>query len=434
MNYNQTLEYIYEKLPCYQHIGKAAYKTDLHNIVELLQAIGNPHKTIRTIHVAGTNGKGSTSHILASIFQESNFVTGLYTSPHLLDFRERICVNGQMIEKAYVSNFISQNTEIIERIQPSFFEITVALCFWYFHKKNVDIAIIETGLGGRLDSTNVIHPLISIITNVSKDHTHILGDTIEKIATEKAGIIKHSTPIIIGESTPETEEIFIREAESKQAPIIFAHKEYTLHSSHENEWHKNFAIQHKNIDIYKNITTELTGEYQKKNMCTVIAAIEALRTKGIRMNKTTIQNGIKRSQTHAPIAGRWQIFNTKPTIILDTAHNESGVQHAMQQLVALRPAQLYIIWGMVQDKDVESILPLLPASAHYLLVKPTVDRGLDQLILQEHCNKHNLTTTAYSTISDAYKSVKQKLQANDVLYIGGSTFVVADFLKNHKKF
>jgi dihydrofolate synthase/folylpolyglutamate synthase len=428
MNFSATLDYIYNKLPCYQRIGQAAYKENLDNIIALLNYIGNPHKNVRCVHIAGTNGKGSVSHMCASIFQEAGYKTGLYTSPHLIDFRERIQINGIPISKRAVSSFIEKYKNFIENIQPSFFEITVALCFDYFASHNVDIAIIETGLGGRLDSTNIIVPVLSIITNISFDHTQLLGNTLEKIAIEKAGIIKPNIPIIIGEYQKDIEHVFIKKAQQNNSTLLYAEKICTLHSKNESTWYSHFSISIEDTILYKNLQSPLTASYQKKNIQTVCAAIHNLRNSFSKIHKKHIVKGIANTIQNTNLQGRWQIIQSKPLIVCDTAHNYAGIAETMKQLLSLNYSDIHIIWGMVNDKDVESIMNLLPHNAHYYITKPSIERGMDVQKLADFFKNNSLSYTTYHSVKKAYQTAVQRITKKSVLYIGGSTFVVADFI------
>lgn len=425
MNYKQTLEFLYKQLPCYQRIGAAAYKENLDNTIALLSAIGNPHLQIQTIHIAGTNGKGSISHMCASILQEAGYKTGLYTSPHLLDFRERIKINGNCVSKRYITDFVKKYAKIITDIQPSFFEITVAMSFDYFAKQNIDIAVIETGLGGRLDSTNVIIPKVSIISNIGLDHTHLLGNTIDKIAIEKAGIIKPNTPVIIGETQKEIKDIFITIAEKNKAPITFADAKTSLQLTNKQYWHKGFSIINSNSTI-KNITSNLQGIYQQKNIITVAATISELQNQGLHITQSQFKKGIEKTIINTGLLGRWQIINKKPLIICDTAHNAEGIKETMKQLQDINKPDIHILWGMVDDKDVSKIIPLLPQKATYYVTKPNIERGMK--IKKLASNFEGMKFKTFPTIANAYKTAIKNLHATSVLYIGGSTFVVAEFL------
>ena len=429
MKYNDTISFLYSQLPCYQKIGQKAYKANLDNTLALLDAIGNPHRKLRCIHIAGTNGKGSTSHIIASILQENGYKTGLYTSPHLLDFRERIKINGKLISKKYISTFVKKNNVIISKIKPSFFEITVAVAFEYFYIKKVDFAVIETGLGGRLDSTNVIFPILSIITNIGLDHTALLGETIEEIAKEKAGIIKPKVPIIIGETDNKTSEIFLQKANEEKSNIIFADKIYSISNSSILNWHSKFSIKKKSIEIIKNLSSPLQGLYQIKNITTVIAAIEELQKNKVHISKKSIKTGLLNTTINTGLLGRWQIISDKPFIVCDTAHNFDGISATMKHLLSLPSKDIHIILGMVNDKDISKIITLLPKAAKYYITKPNIERGMEIKTLASFFNDYTFST--HKTVNQAYKQALKQLTPSSSLYIGGSTFIVADFLQKN---
>lgn len=410
--YDETLEYLYARLPMYQRIGAAAYKNDLNNTLALCAALGNPEKKFRSIHIAGTNGKGSTSHALASVFQEHGYTTGLYTSPHLTDFRERIKVNGEMIGKEAVVAFVERCRQWIETIQPSFFETTVAMAFDYFAQYPVDIAIIETGLGGRLDSTNVIVPELSIITNISFDHTDLLGDTLEQIAFEKAGIIKPGIPVVIGESNEETDKVFLERAKACESEIVFADR---------------------NPDYYNTeLETDLEGDFQQKNMVTVLQSTDVLRTKGFPLNKFTIARALQNIKSNTGLRGRWEVIQHKPFVVLDTGHNEAGLKVAMQALSNVPAHKKYLVFGVVKEKDTTRMWQHLPVSAYYFFCKPSIPRGRDDQDLLEEALKHHIKGEACGTVKQAYNRAIQNANPEDVIFIGGSTFVVADFLQDLK--
>lgn len=404
MTYTETLNWLYNQLPMFQNVGAAAYKKDLTNTLALTKHLRNPETKFKSIHVAGTNGKGSTSSMLASVFMEAGYKVGLYTSPHLKDFRERITINGRQISKAYVQKFVLQNKSFFESHHLSFFEMTVGLAFQYFAEKKVDIAIIEVGMGGRLDSTNIITPLVSVITNIGFDHMQFLGSTLEAIASEKAGIIKPNIPVVIGEYTKETKMVFIEKAKSGSSEIIFAEDE--------------------NIPDYP---SELKGEYQIKNKKTVVATCEVSKKHFHIMNEH-IKNGIKNVVTNTGLKGRWQILQTNPKVICDTAHNSHGLKIVLHQLEKETPSRLHIVLGVVNDKDLKSILPLFPKNAAYYFCKPKVQRGLDEKILQKEAGKYNLIGKAYSSVLKAKNAALKTASKEDIIYVGGSTFVVAELI------
>ncbi len=390
----------------YQRFGTSAFKKDLTNIIALCDALGNPHRSLKCVHVAGTNGKGSVSHMLASIFQTAGYKTGLYTSPHLIDFRERIRVNGVCVSEEFVIRFVKEIEPHLQTIKPSFFEITVAMAFQYFSKQEIEIAIIETGLGGRLDSTNIIHPELSIITNIGYDHMDMLGETLAEIAFEKAGIIKPNTPVVIGERHNETTEVFTKKANECEADIMFA--EDTLGES-----------------LY---ASDLKGYYQKANIKTVIASCHALKQLGYDLTENAIQRGLLNVARNTGLMGRWQLIQHNPRVICDTGHNTEGIQQIVKQLTNESFQKLHIVFGQVVGKDYKNILSLLPKNATYYFTKPSVIRGLDEKELLEQAVQFNLNGQSYSTVEKAYHTAKNAANKNDLIYVGGSTFVVADFL------
>jgi dihydrofolate synthase/folylpolyglutamate synthase len=414
MNYQKTLEYLYNCCPAFQFIGEKAYKPGLTNTIRLDNHFHSPHKAFRTIHVGGTNGKGSTSHMLAAILQSANYKVGLYTSPHLIDFGERIRVNGEKIRPQYVCDFVAKNKGIFNQIQPSFFEATMMMAFEYFKEEKVDVAIIEVGLGGRLDSTNIIAPDLSIITNISKDHVQYLGDTLEKIAFEKAGIIKEKTPVIIGENGNENiKNIFAETAKEKNAPIYFA-EEYALrHSSYEK--------------ILKN--AELKGFYQQKNIKTVLTGIDVLIDLGYSIKEENILVGTQNVCSLTGLMGRWQIIANNPLTIADTGHNEAGIAYVVQQLRELKANKIRIVFGMVNDKDIQAVLSLMPKEAIYYFCNAHIKRALPAKDLQNLAMKFDLKGKIFSNVKEALKQAQTEAESNDVVYIGGSNFVVAEGLQ-----
>ena len=406
MNYQETVNWMFTQLPMYQSIGKAAYKEDLTNTVLLAKYLDNPEKNLKCIHVAGTNGKGSTSHMLASILQEAGYTVGLYTSPHLKDFRERIKINNQQIDENFVVEFIAKNKIFFEQNQLSFFEMTVGLALDYFNKSNVDIAIIEVGMGGRLDSTNIITPLISVITNIGLDHTQFLGNTLSLIANEKAGIIKPNVPVIIGEYLDETESVFIAKANENKSKIYFASD----------------LIQ----EIYP---TELLGDYQVSNVKTVLQTIAILQLqKQFLISNDNIKNGLVNAVKNTGLQGRWQKLKEKPLIICDTAHNAHGLEIVLKQIQKQQFKDLHFVFGVVNDKDLDSILELFPKNAKYYFCKPDIPRGLEANTLQEKCTEYGLFGSVYNSVAAAYANALQAANNDDMIFIGGSTFVVAEIL------
>lgn len=410
----------------YQRIGGAAYKADLNNTIELLNLLGNPHHNFKSVHIAGTNGKGSTSHMLASVFQEAGYKTGLYTSPHLRDFRERIRLNGEMIPEEKVVSFIAEHKEQFEKMELSFFEMTVGMAFDYFAKEKVDIAIVEVGMGGRLDSTNLITPELSVITNIGLDHVKFLGDTMEKIAGEKAGIIKHNIPVVIGETQPETHQVFEDKAAECLSPIYFADQIFDCNKIHiESNTVQKFDIW-KNSELYlEAIDIPLMGNYQKKNLTTVICALDLLREK-FGLTDDDIREGIAKVIRNTHLMGRWQILNDDPLTIADTGHNVAGITEVVQQLAELRYDRLHFVLGMVNDKDIDHVLQLLPRNAEYYFCKADIPRGLDANILAEKAFELGLRGIVYESVRHAYQSAVNAAHFGDVVFVGGSNFIVAE--------
>lgn len=419
MNYSEALEYLYSCLPMFHRQGKAAYKADLKNTVALMDLLNHPYKNFKSIHVAGTNGKGSVSHMIASVLMEKGYKTGLYTSPHLLDFRERIKINGQMIPKEFVVSFINKYKSAFDEIKPSFFEWTVALCFHYFALENIDYAVIETGLGGRLDSTNVITPELSVITNISFDHTDLLGDSLSKIAFEKAGIIKTNVPIVVGEFEDETASVFQKVAKEKNAALTFASNTYKV-----SKFGKEFHLIENGIT--KIINCPLQGNYQAKNIATVVSS---LKSNVLYIDENLIFKGIKNVLTNTGFIGRWQIMNESPKIIADTAHNEAGIKEIMQQLKAETGEKLRIVAGFMKDKDLNKILPHFPNKALYYLCKPQMERAMDLEQLEVYFLERKLEYQKYESVIKAVNSALNESSKNDLIFIGGSTFVVAEYLR-----
>lgn len=404
MNYKETTDWMFSQLPMFQMQGASAYKKDLTNTLLLVKHLNHPEVKFKSVHVAGTNGKGSTSSMIASILQEAGYKVGLYTSPHLKDFRERIRINGEMISEDFVVNFVKNNKPFFEQHQLSFFEMTVGLAFDYFAKEQVDVAIIEVGMGGRLDSTNIITPLLSVITNIGLDHTQFLGDTLAKIAFEKAGIIKRNIPVVIGEYTEDTKPVFEQKASTEVAPIYFA--------------------QDQSEVVYD---CALKGDYQKQNMKTVLKAVELLQNT-FEISDLQIQNGFKNVIRNTGLLGRWQILNEKPFVVADTAHNAHGLKRVLQQIENQHYQTLHIVLGVVNDKDLDSILPLFPKEAHFYFSKPNIPRGLEAAELQEKAANFGLVGKVYSSISEAYTCALNAATENDFIYVGGSTFVVAEII------
>lgn len=403
MNYQETLDYLFTQLPMYQRVGKAAYKVDLTNTYELCKLLNNPENKFKSVHVAGTNGKGSTSHMLASILQEAGYKVGLYTSPHLKDFRERVKINGEMISEKEVISFVEKYKTDFEIINLSFFEWTVGLAFDYFGNQKVDIAIVETGLGGRLDSTNVVTPEVSVITNIGIDHTQFLGDTLEKIAAEKAGIIKPSVPVIIGETQVETKTVFQNKANELKSPIKFADKE-----------------------VKNGLETDLKGVYQHKNVKTSIATLNCLISKGWIISQEHIKRGLQHVVKNTGLLGRWQVLSESPLTICDTGHNEEGMKELVEQIKSTPYNKLHIVFGAVNDKSIDKVLELLPKTAQYYFCAANIPRALAVEELMIVAEKKGLNGIKCSSVKNALSIAQSNAKGNDLIFIGGSTFVVAE--------
>ena len=406
MTYQETTEWMFNQLPMFQNQGATAYKNDLTNTLLLMNVLHHPENKFKSIHVAGTNGKGSTSSMLASILHEAGYKVGLYTSPHLKDFRERIRVNGEMISEEFVVDFIASNKVFFEENQLSFFEMTVGLAFDYFAKEEVDVAVIEVGMGGRLDSTNIITPLISVITNIGKDHVQFLGNTLEAIANEKAGIIKNNIPVVIGEYTLETKPVFIAKATTTHSEIFFA-----------------------SDNVSNDYPSDLKGDYQISNKKTAIQTLRILNSiPGFEISENDIKYGFINVGKKTGLQGRWQQLNSAPKTICDTAHNKHGLEIVLNQLEKEEFDTLHFVFGVVNDKDLEEILPLFPKNAVYYFCKPNMSRGLDAIILEQKSKEFGLQGKVYNSVSEAYTSAKENATSTDFIYIGGSTFVVAEIL------
>lgn len=423
ITYQKALNYMYNHLPMFQRIGSAAYKANLDNTLAICTLLNNPQNHFKSIHIAGTNGKGSTSHMLAAAFQEAGYKTGLYTSPHLKDFRERIKINGKMIPRKFVADFMEQYQQDFNRIQPSFFEMTVGLAFQYFADKKVDIAIIETGLGGRLDSTNVIAPLMGIITNISMDHMALLGNTLPLIATEKAGIIKPNTPIIIGETQKEIKSVFEQKAKKNKAPIYFADKHFFVSKLTQNEL---VQVSHENEIYFEKLKPQLKGIYQSKNIATVLQAIQLSNTLGFSITKTHAKSAIQKVVDITGLLGRWQILQRSPLCIADAGHNEAGIKMVLKQIKQTPHEKLHFVLGMVNDKDISKILSLLPKNAIYYFCKANIPRGLDANELEKQALLFRLKGKVFKTVKAAFLAAKKQAAKNDMVFVGGSTFTVAE--------
>ncbi len=439
MNYKQTLDYLYAALPMFHRIGAAAYKANLDNTHALCDLLNHPENSFKSIHIAGTNGKGSTSHMLASVLQAAGYKTGLYTSPHLKDFRERIRINGKMISQNYVTQFVEKYKNEFEIIQPSFFEWTVALAFDYFRNQKVDVAVIETGLGGRLDSTNVITPLLSVITNISYDHTNLLGKTLKKIAEEKAGIIKKHVWVIIGETHPETEKVFLKKADSTSSPIFFADKELSvvkrkndkpfaeymyLDVRIKNKW-INFSFNNKNT--LEKLKLDLTGDYQVKNIRTVLMSLTLLH-KHFPFTEKELYKGLSAVKQSTGLMGRWQTLSYNPLVIADTAHNEEGIKEVIKQIRKIQYKKLHLVLGMVNDKAINKILNLLPRKASYYFCNANIPRALAAEQLAMQAAQYNLKGKVFPSVKNAFNAAKKEANANDLVLICGSNFTVAEII------
>ncbi len=413
----------------YQRVGKAAYKANLNNTLALDQYFNHPHRLFKTIHVAGTNGKGSVSHMLASVLMEAGYRVGLYTSPHLKDFRERIRINGKMISENHVVEFVENHKKIFESLKPSFFEMTVAMAFHYFAMEKVDIAVVEVGLGGRLDSTNIITPQLSIITNIGLDHTDLLGNSLKSIAIEKAGIIKPNVPVLIGETQPEVKDIFVERAKELNAPITFADSEYRVISQMISEnGLQYFAVEGNNDMKFGSLCVDLMGLYQSKNLPVVLAAIDLLRRGELSIAQNDIQEGLKSVVRNTSLMGRWQIIDHSPLIVCDTGHNAEGIKQIVNQLLTTPHNLLHIVFGVVGDKDAGAILSLLPKNANYFFTKASIPRALNENQLYSLALEHGLHGKTYPNVPEALSAAKEQAAKNDLIFIGGSTFVVADVL------
>ena len=426
-SYRDTLHFLYAQLPMFTRIGAAAYKKDLTNILALCEALGHPERKFKSIHVGGTNGKGSTSHMLAAILQTAGYKTGLHTSPHLKDFRERIRINGQMCSEQSVIDFVNRNETLFTRIEPSFFEATVAMAFEAFAEAEVDIAVIEVGLGGRLDSTNIIKPLLSVITNIGFDHMNLLGNTLPEIAFEKAGIIKNHTPAIIGESLPETQPVFAKKAAEVQAPLYFAQKEWTIIPTGKNDFLEVEAVQQGSGKSLQ-LQLDLSGSYQLKNLPAVLSAVEELRKQGFYISDSHIQTALKQVKALTGLQGRWQTLQENPKVLCDTGHNEDGIREVLQNLSATPHQNLHLVWGMVKDKDISKVLGMLPKTATFYFCQPDIPRAKPATELQTEAGAFGLEGEAFESVQEAYQKALNSAAAGDLIFVGGSTFVVAEVL------
>ncbi|PWK79786.1 dihydrofolate synthase/folylpolyglutamate synthase [Mucilaginibacter oryzae] len=443
MNYNATIQYLYTQLPMFTRDGASAFKKDLTNTIELCKRLDNPQHQFKSVHVGGTNGKGSTSHMLAAVLQTAGYKTGLYTSPHLKDFRERIRVNGQMISEQTVIDFVDTHKADFEEIAPSFFEMTVALAFNVFAKEKVDIAIIEVGLGGRLDSTNVITPLLSIITNIGWDHMNMLGNTLPLIAGEKAGIIKPGVPVVIGERQPEVAEVFINKAKATGSNIRFASEEWVVVSPEVGKSERPDVsdglrkLRLKKRDNPSDFRTsglsdsfslelDLTGTYQLKNVKGILSAVDELRAQGFNITNQHIHSALKQVKTLTGLHGRWETLSQNPLTICDTGHNPDGIKEVMKNIASIKHEYLHMVIGMVNDKDTAKVLPMFPKDATYYFCKPDIPRGLDAESMKAQAATHDLKGETYPSVKQALLAAQKNAGAQDLVFVGGSTFVVAE--------
>lgn len=425
MTYQETIEYIFSRMPSFQTVGSSGYKPGIESMKTMDAYFGHPHESFRTIHVAGTNGKGSVSHTLASILQSAGYKVGLFTSPHLRDFRERIRVNGEMVPEEFVVEFVEAHRALIEKVCPSFFEVNVAIAFDYFRQEQVDVAVIEVGLGGRLDSTNIITPDLCVITNISMDHMNLLGDTLEQIAAEKAGIIKEGIPVVIGEAEGSVKEVFQRKAEEVNTRICFAPQEECEFIDMEASYKQPFQLLRVGNEL---VRTPLLGIYQRKNMTTVLSAVKELRHLGYHIPRDVMRHGIEHTLDQTHLMGRWQRLKETPYVVCDTGHNVGGIQYVVQQLESMPCKTLRIVFGMVGDKDVSHVLELLPKHAVYYFTKANSKRAMPETKLKELAEQKGLKGNTYPSVPEAYQAALDDADDEDVVYVGGSTYVVAEIV------
>lgn len=431
MTYRDTIDYLYRQLPMFQRVGPVAYKKDLTNTLALCEHLGNPQHCFRSIHVGGTNGKGSVSHMLAAICQAAGLKTGLYISPHYKDFRERIKINGKYIPQRRVVDFVQKNLEQIEVIQPSFFELCVAMAFDHFARERVDVAIVEVGLGGRLDSTNIITPLLSVITNISYDHQNMLGDTLPEIAGEKAGIIKQGIPVVIGETQPESAPVFEKKATEMGAPIIFADRHFEAVEQDASNWKSNHYRVFKNKKTYlENLEVDAAGPFQARNVATVLQAWEVLQSTDLPKipDSAALRMGLARLRSLTGFMGRWQIIGSEPTVLCDSAHNEAGLRMAFERILTMPFRRLHIVTGFVNDKEVAKVLGYFPEKARYYFAKANIPRGLEATLLREKAAGFGLQGRAYTSVRNALKAARRAAEPEDLIVVIGSIFVVAEVL------
>ena len=429
MTYAETLDYLFNALPMFQRVGASAYKADLTNTLSLCEHLGNPQETFKTIHVAGTNGKGSTSHALASVFQAAGYKTGLYTSPHLKSFTERIRIDGKEITEEDVVEFVANNRAFLDQLQPSFFEMTVGMAFWYFAKESVDIAVIEVGMGGRLDSTNVIHPELCVITTIGYDHTQFLGNTLPLIAGEKAGIIKEGVPVVISQTQKETQAVFSQQAAAKQAAIVFADQLWEVTKLPESEdpsiqESANFKVRSSDGEF--NLKFGLNGDYQRFNLPGILETVKQLRNQGWNLSDTALQVGLESISEQTGLKGRWQLLQLNPIILADTGHNEAGIGEVVNQLKKYSYSKLWMVIGMVNDKDISKVLDLLPKEATYIFCQASIPRAMDAHELARKWNEKGLIGQVIPTVTEALEFAIKNASPDDLIFVGGSTFIVAE--------
>ncbi len=430
MDYQETLTYLFSQLPIFQRTGSSAYKSDLSNTLKMDERLGHPHKQFKTIHIAGTNGKGSVSHLLASVLQSAGYKTGLYTSPHLTDFRERIRIDGKMVSESFVVSFVNENRVLIEEVKPSFFEMTVAMAFDYFAMEKVDVAVIEVGLGGRLDSTNIIRPDLSVITNISLDHVGLLGQSLQLIAVEKGGIIKEKVPVVLGRRQPEVSAVFENIAQEKKAPLWFADETYPMvkaETEGNDQWITLSSSQEGSEPL--SFKLPLAGFYQQENLRTVLAAVIVLRIQGYHISEGQLQQGVEKVVQQTGLAGRWQKIGEHPLVVCDVAHNQDGIRFVVNQLKTLRYDVLHIVFGMVNDKDIDSVLSLMPTQARYYFTQASIPRALHHATLKKKALTYGLEGDSYENVPLAFAAAKKNAGCNDAIFVGGSTFVVAEVLE-----
>lgn len=427
MTYSETLDFLYHSLPVFQHIGGSAYKAGLDNILSLEAELGDPHRRFASVHVAGTNGKGSVSHMVAAVLQAAGYRTGLFTSPHLQDFRERIRVNGEMISEDAVIHFVEQHREAIDRIGPSFFEATTAMAFDYFAREEVDVAVIEVGMGGRLDSTNIIRPRVSVITNISRDHAQFLGNTLPEIAGEKAGIIKEETPVVIGQSQLETQMVFISRAKELHAPILFADQLYEVTKQIHCDDCQQFKVRSRMDGEAFSLELDLQGDYQRLNLLTALTTLDVLNgAGGLQIPQSAVRQGLAQAARSTGLRGRWQILDRQPLTVCDTGHNEGGLSETLAQIARQTYRKLYMVLGFVSDKEIDRVLPMMPREAHYLFTQASIERAMPAQELSQRAAAYGLQGETIPHVQQAVARARELAGPEDMIYIGGSTFVVAE--------